>query len=97
MVMGSGSYRPLNQDPKMATSRAMTGSDIRRFTVYCANPSCRLPVNQNGHEAMPSMNYHGTKFTLFPQHRIHVFVCSICNAEKRYRRTWFGKEWRRIR
>jgi len=81
----------------MAPSRAMTGSDIRYFTVFCSNPACRSVIGKDGHEARPTMNYHGTRFAFFQSHRIHVFACSICNDEKRYRRKWFGKEWQRIR
>jgi len=81
----------------MASSRARTGNDIRYFSVFCSSASCRSFLGGNGHEAMPRMNYHGTKFSFLPSHRIHVFACSICNREKQYRRKWFGKEWRRIR
>jgi len=81
----------------MALSRARTGSDIRQFAVFCSNRSCRTTLGRDGQAVMPSMNYHGTKFTVFTGHRVHVFACSICNSEKRYRRKWFGKEWQRIR
>jgi|GEM_PF-3286551 len=97
MAVVSNAYRPLNQNRKMALSREQTGSDIRSFTVFCSNESCRTVIGRDGHEAMPSMNYHGTKFALLTTHRVHVFACSICNREKRYRRKWFGKEWQRIR
>ena len=97
MRVGSNPYRPLNQDPKMALSRARTGSDIRHFTVFCSNRSCRTTIGGDGQAVMPNMNYHGTKFAVFTSHRVHVFACSICNTEKRYRRKWFGKEWQRIR
>ena len=89
-------YRPLSHDPRMARSRACTGSDIRDFAVYCSNPACRIVVGRDGREAMPFMNYHGTKFALFAPHRTHVFVCSICGNEKRYRRKWSGREWKRV-
>lgn len=97
MATQTYSYRPLNHDPKMALSRAKTGNDIRYFTVFCSNSSCRTVIDREGRQAMPSMNYHGTKFALMASHRVHVFVCSICNREKQYRRKWFGKEWQRIR
>ena len=97
MMSQSAAYRPLSHDPRMAASRSRTGSDIRQFAVYCSNASCRTAMGRDGPQVMPVMNYHGTKFALLSHHRIHVFVCSICNREKRYRRKWFGKEWQRIR
>lgn len=96
MSMSMSTHKPLSRDPKMRRSRAMTGNDIRHFDVYCPNPYCASVVDRYGQSAHPRMNYHGTKFALFSQRRIHVFACSLCQREARYQRKWFGKQWKQI-
>ncbi len=84
------------QNDKLAVALFQTGSDVRKFGIYCERPTCQSVMGESGNIVRPRMNYHGTEPVWFSTRRLHIFICSICNNEKRYRRSFVGTCWYRI-
>ncbi len=84
------------QNDKLQFALFQTGADIREFNVYCERRTCAYVMGKQGNVIRPRMNYHGNKPVILSSRRLHIFICSICGNEKRYRRNFIGTAWQRV-